>query len=31
VRAGPNEAGALSLLLPELDRRGQRPTVFAGK
>jgi NTE family protein len=27
---GAYEAGALSLLLPELERRGQRPTVYAG-
>jgi NTE family protein len=27
---GAYEAGALSLLLPELERRGQRPTVFVG-
>jgi NTE family protein len=27
---GAYEAGALSLLLPELDRRGQRPTLYAG-
>src|SRR5439155_143460 len=27
---GAYEAGALSLLLPELERRGQRPSVYAG-
>jgi NTE family protein len=27
---GAYEAGALSLLLPELERRGQRPTVYVG-
>jgi NTE family protein len=27
---GAYEAGALSVLLPELHRRGQRPTVFVG-
>src|SRR3954454_17023479 len=27
---GAYEAGALSALLPELERRGQRPTVYAG-
>src|ERR671915_556614 len=27
---GAYEAGALSVLLPELDRRGERPTVFIG-
>ena len=27
---GAYEAGALSVLLPELERRGQRPTLFVG-
>ena len=27
---GAYEAGALSVLLPELDRRGQRPTIYIG-
>jgi NTE family protein len=27
---GAYEAGALSVLLPELERRGQRPTIFVG-
>jgi NTE family protein len=27
---GAYEAGALAVLLPELDRRGQRPTIFVG-
>lgn len=27
---GAYEAGALSVLLPELERRGQRPTMFVG-
>jgi NTE family protein len=27
---GAYEAGALSVLLPELEARGQRPTVYAG-
>jgi NTE family protein len=27
---GAYEAGALSALLPELERRGQRPTIFVG-
>jgi NTE family protein len=27
---GAFEAGAVSVILPELDRRGQRPTIYAG-
>lgn len=27
---GSYEAGALSVILPELERRGERPTIFAG-
>ncbi len=29
-RAGAYEAGALSVLIPELDRQGKRPTVMVG-
>lgn len=27
---GAYEAGALSVLLPELERRGERPTLYVG-